>query len=64
MQTLSECSQFEKEWRKEMMYTPDIIKSLKDRAFEIIISNLPAAGVLVVMAVMIIAAMVVAGQMP
>jgi hypothetical protein len=47
-----------------MMYTPDIIKSLKDRAFEIIISNLPAAGVLVVMAVMIIAAMVVAGQMP
>lgn len=47
-----------------MMFTPNFLEAIKARAFEIFISNLPAAGGLVVVAVMILAAMVVVGNLP
>jgi hypothetical protein len=47
-----------------MMHTPDFLTAIKERAFEIFISNLPAAGALAVIAVMIMAAMMAIGNLP
>ena len=46
-----------------MIYTPDILKAIKERVFEIFISNLlPATGTLVIVAVMILSFMIVMGN--
>jgi hypothetical protein len=46
----------------DMMHNPDFLKAAKDRAFEVIISNLPAVGTMAVVAVMILTFMVVLGN--
>lgn len=47
-----------------MMFTPDFMTAAKERAFEIFISNLPAVGGIAIIAGMILAAMVVVGNLP